>query len=176
MPGSLPSSSISRPIAPIASVPTITPRTSFPDNSHHPRHSHAERGGRQAEIGRHLGALLGYLLLDLLQRLVDRRLDQVLQQFLVAALECLVGQLAAYHLAAAVDAHLHQASAGVALGDDLTERLLEPVHFVPNLVRIVEQAEDLTELAEHAFTSPRRRRPPPGRGPAGGSRPLQVPC
>src|SRR5262249_25123413 len=140
--------------------------------SDHSRHAHAQGAGRQAQVGRHLGALLGHLLLDLLQGLVGRRPDQVLQELPVAGLEDLLAELAAHHLAAAVDAHLDHAGARVAVGHDLAEGLLELLHFFLNLGRIVEQAEDLAELPEHRHASspsPAPSGPGPGGRPAAGA-------
>src|SRR5262249_36922117 len=82
-------------------------------------------------------------------RLIDRRLDQVFEQFLVPALQRLLGQLTTHDLAATVDPYLDHASPCVPFGNDLPEGLLVFLGFFLDLVGIIEQAEDLTELAKH---------------------------
>src|ERR1051325_4232094 len=122
MPGSLPSSSIRRAMAPMGS----SKRTAGNRRPHAEREvygclkRHLEAGG-QTHTGRQLGGFFRDGLLGFLQRLIDRGADEVFEQFFIIAFQGLIADLAAEDFHAAVDFYLDHAAARIALGSDLVK-------------------------------------------------------
>src|SRR5262245_1240865 len=160
MPGSRLSSSISRPMTPTASLPTITLHLAADaTGSEHPRQTTGHVRG-EAQAGEHLRGLLRNLLANLRQGLVRRRLDEVLKQLLVFARQRRLGQLAAEDLHPAVHLHLDRPSTGVPLRHDLAEVRLELLHLLLDAAGIAQKAHQLSQFSEHRLTPPRSRPSP----------------